>query len=67
MEDQVFGGDPSRSLKLLNSSWGQPSGRGFEEHALAETWAGQHPRFKAFVATGNYNSHIRLGVSAPRR
>merc|ERR1711910_74204 len=32
-----------------------------------QTRAGQRTRFKAFVAIGDYNGHVGLGVSVPRK
>lgn len=32
-----------------------------------QTHAGRQTGFKAFVAIGNYNRHMRLGVNAPTR
>jgi small subunit ribosomal protein S2e len=31
-----------------------------------QTWAGQRTRFKAFVAIGDYNGHVCLGVKCSK-
>uniref|UniRef100_A0A3B4A3J8 S5 DRBM domain-containing protein n=1 Tax=Periophthalmus magnuspinnatus TaxID=409849 RepID=A0A3B4A3J8_9GOBI len=59
---------PSRSLRSLTFSWDLVSKMRFLKSCLfrSRSGAGQHTRFKAFVAIGDYNGHVGLGVNCSK-